>query len=195
MFFLYRFGNDRRGLPWSSVPFSLHLVPASERALPPALDSPEARYLLQVVPRPIGPGLARRPMTRNSRGPTSASTHADPVLSWSNVRGVQGGTARNEDDALGRQDALQERRLPSCAEGTEAGRRTRSGRVRVGSGWAERPARIRGHTLSRRSGQSVAAARRRARCGWWPSTGAGHHRRPVHRARPRRRARLPPHAG
>lgn len=46
IFFLYRFGA---GLPWSDAPYSIHLVPAGQRELPPEPVSAETRALLTVI--------------------------------------------------------------------------------------------------------------------------------------------------
>ena len=46
IFFLYRFGED---IPWSDAPYSWHLVPERNRALPEADASPESRALLTTV--------------------------------------------------------------------------------------------------------------------------------------------------
>ncbi|MBI3654031.1 MAG: hypothetical protein HY231_23620 [Acidobacteria bacterium] len=46
IFLLYRFGGD---VPWSDAPYSIHLVPESERQIPAPELSAETRTLLQVV--------------------------------------------------------------------------------------------------------------------------------------------------
>src|SRR5215207_2429409 len=46
IFFLYRFGED---IPWSDAPYSCHLVPERDRALPEADASPKSRALLTTV--------------------------------------------------------------------------------------------------------------------------------------------------
>jgi len=45
IFFLYRFGM----MPWADAPFSIHLVPASYRQLPPPSIGPDARALLRII--------------------------------------------------------------------------------------------------------------------------------------------------
>ena len=46
IFFLYRFGED---IPWSDAPYSWHLVPEGDRALPEADTPPESRARLTTV--------------------------------------------------------------------------------------------------------------------------------------------------
>jgi len=46
IFFLYRFGED---IPWSYAPYSWHLVPEHDRALPEADTPPESRARLSTV--------------------------------------------------------------------------------------------------------------------------------------------------
>jgi hypothetical protein len=46
IFFLYRFGDE---IPWSDAPYSLWLVPASERVEPPTEWRPDTRALLTVI--------------------------------------------------------------------------------------------------------------------------------------------------
>lgn len=53
---LYRF---EPGLPWSDAPFSIHLVPESERDLPSSLETPESRALLHVLMVDVATGILR----------------------------------------------------------------------------------------------------------------------------------------
>lgn len=55
---LYRFGAAGRGIPWSDAPYSWHLVPAGERALPPDVAGNE-RALLTVVLVDAATGIIR----------------------------------------------------------------------------------------------------------------------------------------
>ncbi len=45
IFFLYRFGSE---IPWSDQPFSIHLVPETERIIP-VLPNDETRLLMQIM--------------------------------------------------------------------------------------------------------------------------------------------------
>lgn len=58
---LYRFVGRATTLGWGDAPYTIHLVPAGERALPPVGDDlgPESRALLQVLVVDAGNGIIR----------------------------------------------------------------------------------------------------------------------------------------